>query len=439
LSTQATVEDVGPCRRKLRITVPSSQISQEVEKSYRELLAQVRLPGFRQGHVPRRVLERRFGDEIWKEVKQSIISTSFHETLQSESLEPIGDPEIDYEGIQIDPAVDLTYEVTIEIKPDVRLDGYKGMNIHRPAVEATAEEVQEALQGLARSRSVLEPHTGPSELSSVLIADLELVQNDEVIETREDVSLQPERGHILGVPSPSLPDALIGLEKGAHVELELDLSQGGKATVVGEEPPPRTVARVKVKDVKTVVTPEIADAWAKELDFEDLADLTDNVRKRLLQKKTRDTELSIEEQLVDRLLEQCPFEMPQKVVEQELERAVGRYRIRLQIEGIQDENELDSHVADYRRRAETEVVKDFQKAFLLDKLASMEKIYVTEDEIDQQISAIAAAHGKGPDEVKEHYESRNMLPDLRAQIREAKARRFLRENAEILEEATDKK
>lgn len=430
----STVEEVGPCKKKLTIKVPSQKIHEEIEKSYEELLSSVQLPGFRKGRVPRRLLEKRFGPEIQKDVKQNVIASSFHDAMEENQFNLLGEPEIDYEGIELNPDQDLTFEVTVEVKPEIELQDYRGMKVERPSMEVSSEQVQASLEQLAKSRATMEPADSAAEADHVLFCDLVLLQNGEIIESREEVRISPNQGHILGVPAVDLEQKLVGLEPGAEVQIELDLSQG-KSEEDGEEAgdPEKveTVAKVTVKEIKKVLVPEINDAWAVELDYDDLAELSDHIRKQLSQKQEREIDRAIEDRLLTELLDRSDFQIPEGVVDRELEQAAGRYRIRLQVDGLEDENELDSKVAEYRSKAASEVYQDFRKAFLLDKLATIEKIYVTEDELEAQLHAIASAHGKTPEEVREYYENRNLMSDLRVQIREAKARAFLRTHAEI--------
>ncbi len=440
---QSTVEEVGPCRKKITITVPAEEINDEFEKSYKELISNIQLPGFRPGRVPRGVLEKRFGQEVSNDVRQSIITSSYKDALDENSFSPLGEPEIDIEAIHVDPKVDLTYDVTIEVKPEVDVSNYKGLKVNRPSSDITGEELTEAMSQLAKSRATTESAEGVSEADHVLVADIALKQNDTLIEEREGVNITPSQGHILGVPCPSLPDALVGVGPDSTHDLELDLTQGQNEEndeQEGEEKEeiPTTVATVTIKQVLKLIVPEINDEWAKEQDFDDVAELTEHVRKQLESRKKSQIDRALENGLVEELLKITPFEIPQGVVENELERAAGRYRIRLQVEGLEDENELDSKVAEYRSKAKSEVMKDFQKAFLLDKIATIEKIYVTEDEIEGQLQSIANSNGKRPEEVREYYEARNLMPELRAQIREVKAKQLLRENAEIVEEAAEK-
>src|SRR5208337_4888417 len=126
------VEDVGPCKKHLKITIPKEEIEKKVEENYSRLASSAAVAGFRKGHVPRKLLERRFNDEVLEDVKQAILSEASQKAVEEKGLKPIGDPSFDNVSFELDK--DCVFEITLEVEPDFDLPVYKGLELKRVPV-----------------------------------------------------------------------------------------------------------------------------------------------------------------------------------------------------------------------------------------------------------------------------------------------------------------
>jgi trigger factor len=430
---EAQVEDVGPCKKQVRITIPSERVREEIDKQYTEIIQNTQFPGFRKGRVPRKLVEKRFGDQILQDVKQTLVSETFEKTLEDHALDPIGDPEIEYESIEIRPEENLVFDVTVEVKPIFDLPDYKGMEIERAVADVSDSDVDEALERFAKSRATYAPSTAKQiRADDLLVADTALIQGDETIFEQENDQFIPEHKQLYGIPVEDLPARMKGAKIDEPTEIPTEIPEGAAR---GKVRPGEALLRVVPREIKRMKVPKVDAKLAESLDFDSLDELRDNVRKQLVQDAEREADRAVEDRILEKLLEAASFDLPEGIVERELEHVLERERIRLQLDGTSDETELDRKLEESRPRLQEGIRTRLKKAFLLEKVAAKEKVFVTEEMVEAAIAGIAARQGKTPDQIREWFEGRGQLGELRAELRERMTREALRKAAKM----TDKK
>ncbi|MBI1851688.1 MAG: trigger factor [Planctomycetes bacterium] len=427
---EAVVEEIGPCRKLLKITVSGERVSQEVNKTFQQIIQSSNFPGFRKGHVPRKFLERKYGERIYHDIKRDLIASSFEEAMSEKKITALGSPEIDIEKVPFDPSGPLYFEITIEVRPDFDLPSYKGLAAIKEPVSVVEQEVDAAMKSFAKSRATLEP-LSPAEVTpdDVVIADCEVARGDQKIGANENVQFVPSEEKLLGLRVPGLGARFTGAQALDPCEFEVELPQsveiagerGGKATL-----------RIVPREVKRLKVPTVDDRWAKELDFDSLDQLRDNVKSQVQQSKERDAWRAVEDRILDQLLDKTRFDVPKSIVQKEMERAFHRARVQMQMDGLA-EDEILQRLETQRDRREEEMERAFKKVFILERIAEAEHIFVTEEQMTEALASIAQSYGKWPNEVRAYFEENNLLPQLRSEIRERLTREFLRNNATIEE------
>jgi trigger factor len=423
---QVEVQELGPCRKLLKIEIPKEKIKEELDKNYTEIIGTIVIPGFRRGKVPRKLLEKRFGKKLDEEVKQNLMQESIQEAVEEQDLQPIGEPQID--NIDFDKDAHLRFEVTLDVKPRFELEEYKGIRVEREPIKATDEEIDEALEAMRRSRAELRTiEDGKAEENDLILAEMEILVGGLTIENREDVHVHVKDKPLIDLDVPGLKDKLLGLRMNESCEVACLLPDTySKEEYQGKE----AQIRLKVNELKRIFMPELNDEWAQELDRENLEALREDIRQNLFKRKEHEENHRIEEKILENLIEGVQFDLPESLVEKELTDLLTRKRLRLQYQG-KPEEEIQAEVEKIKSESKDEVVKNFKKLFILDKLAEIEKIYATEDEVEERITQMAQNYGKWPNEMREQMEKLNLIGQLRSDIRAEKAKQFLRENAEI--------
>jgi len=425
---EVNIEEIGPCRNRIRITLPQAKVEETFEKHYRDLKGTIRIKGFRPGKVPRSYLERKFGEEIAKQVKINLIEETLDKALEENKLDPIGKPEIDLEKILVEAKRELTFEAVVEVRPSFELGTYTGIKVERPASDVTDDEIEEEIQRLRRRRATLEPFEG-EEIGEddVFFASAKVLVGDREINTDENVTIGRKSVHAAGMIVPDLRERAVEAGVGGTVTFDTKLPRYFPDPELREKPAKMILS---VHEAKRMVLPEVNDAFAEALDFDDLAELKDKIRDSLKVEKEARADRAVEDRVIDRILEETPFSIPEGLLANETERIDARARLELEFSGKTPE-QIDEALAERSEQQKAAVERSIRVGFLLDSVAKKEKIYVTEDELNRHFEVIGARDGRDPEEVRHYYQEREMLSEVRYHLREAKTRAFLREKADI--------
>lgn len=427
-----TVSDVGPCKKHLKIVVPAADVQAKLEETYKRLQASAVVNGFRKGHVPRKLIERRFGEEVVEEVKQDILAESAQKALDDEGLKPLGEPSFD--NVEFDTEKDCVFEVTVEIEPTFDLPEYKGVELKKTAVTVTDEDIEKGLDSLRRQRArlALMDKDATVEAGDRLVCDWTLTsEGEDVASEKEDM-------------------LVVGGKRFGETELEKDAAEALGGATFGEK---RTVAvtfldsypiekwrgktgelTLTTKEIRRPVLPELDDDFVKAMDFESLDEMKEFARRSIAQSKERDAVMALEQSLFDKLLEQCPFELPEGVLKSQASNIMTRQQFRLRQRGMPQE-EIDAHLEDLRNASEEAAARNLKIFFILNKIAEKEKIFVTENEVENRIASLANSYRVSTQKMRARLESDGALGELRAGMREDKVVDFLLKNAKIEEAA----
>jgi len=425
---QVQVEEKGPCERLVKIEIPQEKVHEEIEKSYEELRKTVFIKGFRPGHIPRHVLEKRFGEQVLDGVKHTLVDENFEKAVEEKSLKLALPAKVDYAKVAIAADKPLAFEVAIEIVPAFAIESYKGLAVERPAVVVTKEDVDKAVEGL-RLR-----HGRFHKLEGGEIADTDVavchgiaLQNGEEI-WRENELGANVTGETLGTMLvPGLKAAFLGAKAGETKTFKLTLPQD----FVAEEHRGKEVdLEVTIDEIRRFDAPQATDEWAKSLKFEDLGDLRDELQDELRRHGGEEADDVVHARVAEQLLHLASFEVPQGLVEHVVERTKDRHRAALLYRGVPKE-EIDKAVEELTAKTREESAQQCKLYFIYEKIAEMEKLFITEDEVRLRIQAIALNYRRRPEEVASELERTGRLSSMRQQMREEKVRDFLVQNARV--------
>jgi trigger factor len=426
---KSTIKDIGPCKVQISLEIPQETVSAEIEKRYTELNQTVAFPGFRKGKTPRKLMEKRFGKDILHDAKAKLVSEAYEKVMEEKALSPVAAPDIDVKAIPFDPAAPFVFEFSIEVKPTFTLPDYTGVKVKRESAVVTDEDVEDGLKRLAAGRAELIVVEGEgAREEDVLIVDEEYSSDGKVFELQENATITiSKKLRVFNEEIPALYDMLIGTKSGNVRTLNVKIpAEFGKAELRGKN----ATIKMVVREVKRVKVPDITDEWAKQLDFDSLADLRKTVRKRIGAEKEAEACRKMEEAILQDICGRTVIELPQGLVDSKTEEFQGQRRMLLYRQGM-PEDAIEKEVEKSKEGSRESVVTFLKKAFIVEEIAKKEKIFVPEESVDQWIADIAAATKKWPNEVRAYYESNNLLPQLRAKLREEMVRMFLFKKAQV--------
>jgi len=420
------IEKTSPIERKIFFEIPNDVVSQEVESTYRALNRNVKLKGFRPGKAPRSMLQRYYKNQVEEEVVSKLIKDSYGKAVEEYHLTPVAAPTVLDHTFEADK--DFKYTVTVEVKPDVTVEGYLGLEVEKAAVSVSEEEVQARLKDLQETHAQLKPleTKRPIQEKDFVIIDFVGSQSGRPLEGWK------VQDHLVEVGSKTLVGdldrQLIGLSQDEEKDLSLTLPEThSKKELAGQ----KIDVHIKVKEVKEKILPPLDDEFAKDVgNFNTLADLKARLRQTIEEEKQAQANRAAKEKLLATLVEKHSFPIPKSMVERHVQNLIARAELRLARQGMKLEDaSLDRQQLhdSFLPTAEKEV----RGSLLLEKIAEMEKISVNEAELGGRLVKMSVQLNQRVEAVKSYYQKEGLLEDLRAQILEEKTLDFLLSQSKI--------
>ena len=423
---KVSVEEINSIKKKMNVEVPEEQVIKEVDSFYRELSQKAKIKGFRPGKVPRNILERHFKDYVKTEVIQKLIQESYPQALSEAKLHPVSNPLID--PGEMEGGKPFQYAATIEIKPEIKLEGYIGLKIEGKKEGVKDEEVEERLKNLqnihAQLKTISDPR--PVQPGDFVIIDYEASMENKPLDEGKATDFTVEVGS--GRFIPDLEEKLVGLKPDEEKEIEVSFPEDyGYKKWAG-----KTLSfHVKIKEVKEKILPILDDEFAKDLgDYSSLEDLRLKLREEIEKEKKLILERQLKDQMVEQLLQANSFEIPESLVEEQTRTLVSDTKMRLATQGVDFKNlgvSEEKLQGDYREMAQKQV----RTFLILEKIADQEGITVTDGEAEDRVREISERIHQKFDVVKRYYEKNGLIPEVKAGIMSEKILNFLLEKANV--------
>ncbi|MCY9165745.1 trigger factor [Bacillus atrophaeus] len=409
----------------LTVEVDAETFKTALDDAFKKVVKQVSIPGFRKGKIPRGLFEQRFGVEaLYQDALDILLPVEYPKAIEEAGIEPVDRPEIDVEKIEKGESLIFTAKVTV--KPEVKLGDYKGLNVEKDETAVTDEDVQNELKLLQeRQAELVVKEEGTVEEGNTVVLDFEGFVDGEAFEggKAENYSLEVGSGSFI----PGFEEQLTGLEAGAEKDVEVTFPEEYHAEDLAGKP---AVFKVKIHEIKAKELPELDDEFAKDVDeeVETLAELTEKTKKRLEEAKENEADAKLREELVLKASENAEADVPQAMIDTELDRMMKEFEQRLQMQGMnlelytqfsgQDENAL-------KEQMKEDAAKRVKSNLTLEAIAQAENLEVTDEEVDAELSKMAEAYNMPVENIKQAIGSTDaMKEDLKVR----KAIDFLVEN-----------
>jgi trigger factor len=417
-----SLESTSELRRKLTIELGAEEIERELDRAYRELGRQVRLKGFRPGRAPRRLLERFFGDQVRSDVMQKLIHESTEKALSDHALTPAVEPEIVTEQAEF-PKL-LRFAAVFDVKPEIVVKEYRGLDITAAPAEVSEEEVAQALERLRQSHAPLKKVQGRAQVEA---GDFALVQVTAEAGGKPlpELSGEPQ---LVEVSERALKHGLFALIEGARVGEPKHLSKSYSADYPEPQLRGQTVEwTAVVKDILYRELPALDDEFARDLgSFETLAELREHTRQMLLTQAQERALEQARQQALKFLVERNPVEVPASMVARELALLEAETATMLRAQGLGEE-EIGERVRGQREELNQLAARRVRERLLVEALATQENIEVSDNELAARVAKLVSESGRERERVARFYAREENRASLRAALRREKTLQWLLE------------
>jgi trigger factor len=427
--TLVQVEDISEVKKKVILEVPEEQVAEVIDAQYRDLKKTVQIKGFRKGKAPMDVIRSYFKGQVQADSARKIIEETFQPALDEKNIKPVSVIRIDPEDLAVGKPFKYTAE--IEIAPSIEVKDYKGLNLTRTLREVSDEEVDARLQALRERNARLTPipeDRGVAE-GDHLVLNVKAEADGKSVEslTVTDYHLELGRNFYL----PDFDVRLYGMKIDETKELNFDLPDNfPRKELAGKS----ATFTVTVTEAKERILPDLDDDFARDLgDFETIEALKQAVKDDFKKLYESDAESEVRNQIVEFLIEKTPFEVPESMVEAEIDRVMRKSLERLAMQGI-DPKRLPMPTHEQRERLRPAAVRTVRAYQLLSAIGKQEGVEISDEEVEAEIAKRAEAIGVSADHLKDQLEENNMMDDMREALRQEKTYTLIEEHAEITEE-----
>jgi trigger factor len=409
----------------LTVEVSAEKVNEGLTAAFNKVVKTVNVPGFRKGKMPRPMFEKRFGVEsLYQDALDILLPEAYGNAIDETGIEPIDRPEIDIE--QMEKGKELIFKATVQVKPEVTLGEYKGLEVEEIDTTVTDEDVAKELETLQnRQAELVVKEEGTAELGDTVVLDFEGFVDGEAFEggKAENHSLELGSGSFI----PGFEEQLVGVATGESKEVEVNFPEEYHAAELAGKP---AVFKVTIHEIKGKELPALDDEFAKDVDdeVETLDALKEKIRTRLEDSKKHEAEHHVRDSLVEKAAENAQVEIPEVMVTSEVNRMLQEFEQRLQMQGMnlelyfqfsgQDENAL-------REQMKEEAVNRVRVALTLEAIVKAENIEVTDEEVNAELEKMAGMYNMTVDNIKQALGG---LDGIKGDLQKQKAVEFLIEN-----------
>lgn len=436
---QIKIEDAGPATKKVTVDIPADRVSTVLSDQFKELRKNAAIPGFRPGHAPQKLIEKRFSDDIREQVRRTLISESYQQAVQKNNLQVLGEPDVDNpEGLKLEDGKGLSYSFQVEVQPEFTIPDLAGLAIKKPKIDITEDNVNQAMQNLREQQGTLVPVEDRGvEDKDYITADIHIKLDGNVVSHQHDAQIVSRPARIGGIDLPEFDKQIAGAKSGEKRELTAKVPD----TATDEKLRGKDViVEVAVKDIKKLELAEINEQFLADLGFQNEQELRDALKEQMVERITFDVQQAMREQVHKHLLENVSVELPTKLSDRQADRVVNRRAMDLLMRGMARE-QIEANVEKLRFGAKDEAIRELKLFFILQKIAGEKNIDVDESELNGRVAMLAAQRGERPEKLKQTMAKDGSLANLYVTMREQKAIDKVLETAKIedVELQTEKK
>ena len=428
LELKTEIKDVGPCKKHIRVIVAKDAIAGVMSEAIQEYAGKAEIPGFRVGKVPSSLVKKRFKKEISDQVKQRVLMVSLDQISEDSKIDPINQPNLDMDTVEIPEDADFEYEFEVEVRPTFDLPPYKGMKINRPVREISEQDIDNYQIGFVEQYGSQEPVDAPAAAADFVNVNIVISRNgveynkieDQMVRVMPVLKLQD--GELAGFDK-----LMIGAKEGDTRKAKIKVSmEASTVEMRGEE----LDVAFTVLDVKRMNVPPVDEEFCDRMGFASLDALRTAIRRTLERQVKYEQRQTCRKQITDKIIESANWDLPADMVEKQVDNALRREILEMQQAGFTSQ-QIMSRENDLRQQSLSMTRRNLKEHFVLDRIATEEKLEVTELEIEQEISSMSFQRGESPRRVRARLIKSGVIENLYAQIRERKAVDLILDSAQF--------
>jgi trigger factor len=423
---QVTLEKLGPCQAKVHFTVPGDEFRGAIRRALANAGRNVRMKGFRPGHVPEKVIEKQFGAQIRNEAIEHFARQAFEQAVKENSLKVVGFQRINVQDVAILEGADVTHQFEVSLRPEVELGEYKGTPIESELEPVMDHEVDDALKNFKMQQAHPEPAGDAGlPLEGMALVKVEWFHGDESVLVRDGLRLSPETP-TPGADPEAFKSALLGVKDGETREIAMVFPEDFDKVELRGKP---GVCRLSIAQAYKMIPPS-DDEVLRFFDVKDEAALKATVREKIEEAKRDQENQRIESALLDKLLAAQAFELPGMMLEEQTNSRLRQLARQLEQQEVPKEK-IEEQVESQRESTRETAARGMRALFLVQAIAEKENLLVNREDMESELAAIAERNKASVDEVNEYYKKNNLFDQMAIEILERKVRKFLRENAKV--------
>jgi len=418
---KTAVEQVGPCRKVVKVEVPVEVVTAEYKKVVNEFSKHARVAGFRAGKAPAAVVERQFTKDILEETRERLVPRAYHEALQQEKLTPVS--VVDVSEIQLDKQLPLSFKVTVDVVPEFKVPEYKGIPVQSLPVEVKDEDVEKVIVNMRDRQARFEPVTG-REAGKGDVVEIDYTATCEGKSLKEIAPGNPEIGEgrnfwvLVGDDMPlflpGMPAKLAGMSIGDERRIEITFPDDYRVKEVAGK---QALYSVIARGLRERRLPELNDEFAKTVGTESIDDLRGKIRENLQEAGKISERDRQRDGVVKWLLENTELkELPQTLVEEEARHIIQDVVQENVRRGI-GKDEIEASREDIFNRAAQSAADRVKLNYILNRIADEKTIAITDEQVDARVTEMAVRYNMPPQKMRAELEKRDALRAMRGNLR----------------------
>ena len=408
------VENLEKNMVKLTIEVPAEELEKAIDAAYKKQKNQISIPGFRKGKVPRAMVEKMYGVEVfYEDAANTLMQQNYPSAVEESGVDIVSRPSIDV--VQIEKGKPFIYTAEVAVRPEVTLGKYMGVTVTKIDTSVSEEEVNEALEqqrnNNARTITVTD--------RAVAVGDTAVIDFEGFV---DGVAFEGGKGenHPLEIGSHSFidtfEDQLVGKNAGDEVEVNVTFPEQYQAADLAGKP---ATFKVKINEIKAKELPELDDEFAQDVsEFDTLAEYKESLKKNLEEKKENEAKRTKEDEAVQKIIDKSKMDIPEAMIDTQCETMIEEFAQRIAQSGLSMDQYLQFSgltVDGLKEQVRPEALSRIQASLVLEQIAKDENIEVSDEDVNAEIEKMAASYGMEADKLKEYMgdaEKDSMKKDL---------------------------
>jgi trigger factor len=391
-SLTSSITETGPVTRVLKVEVPAGRLAQSMDATFSQLAGRAKLPGFRRGKVPRKVLEREYGTDVREQVISDLTESACRDAIAEHRLTPVANPRL--LNRKVNEAGALEFEVRVEIRPEFKLKPYRALDLVHRVIRVEDRHVDASLESLRERMAELIPE---EDRVNVAQGDVVLVDMYAFVDGKP-LDSASGKGVVIEVGRGRFPDdlerQLVGVTRGIPTPIDVRFSPEHRDSAIAGK---LVRFQVTVREIKNKILPAVDDEFARTVDVDGcntVADLRDRIRQDLERRAQSDGERRARSELLELLVAAYSFEVPESL----LDRRIAEMAHDLGVREV-----TEQQIEELRKAFRPEAAKQVRVGFVLDSIAAAEQLEVSEEDLRSEVNRMAASAGANAEQVREHY------------------------------------